>query len=33
MGEQIIIIEIMIPYIFPMENGIGGHKEKAELLH
>lgn len=33
MEELIIIIEIIIPYIFPMENGIGGHKVKAELLH
>ena len=33
MGEQIIIIEIMIPCIFQMENGIGGHKVKVEHLH
>ena len=26
-------IEIMIPCIFQMENGIGGHKAKVEHLH
>lgn len=33
MGEQIIIIEIMIPCIFPMGSGIGGHKAKVVHLH